>query len=57
MSAFVGFEVEEGEKTAGQPSAAAALVGVDGEGREGGDAGRRRQALLVRGRKMRLSCL
>ena len=27
MSAFVGFEVEEGEKTAGQPSAAAALAG------------------------------
>ena len=28
MSAFVGFEVEEGEKTAGQPSAAAALAGL-----------------------------
>ena len=42
MSVFDGLEVEEGGMTAGQPSAAAALVGllvvIDGEGREGGDA-------------------
>ena len=36
LSGFVGFEVGEGVKTVGQPSAAAALVGVGGEGRERG---------------------